>query len=86
MSSAAGPEGNVEASTRASELKRDNGFQSRYDDSDTRPAKRNRVDDTLENNPAVAPEEYTVGWVCALPLEMAAAKGMLDQVHPNLSQ
>ncbi|KAF6811461.1 Ankyrin repeat domain-containing protein 50-like protein 3 [Colletotrichum plurivorum] len=26
------------------------------------------------------------GWVCALPLEMAAAKGMLDQVHPNLAQ
>ncbi|KAK1570113.1 nucleoside phosphorylase domain-containing protein [Colletotrichum navitas] len=30
--------------------------------------------------------EYTVGWVCALPLEMAAAKGMLDQVHPNLAE
>ncbi|WQF82216.1 Putative nucleoside phosphorylase domain-containing protein [Colletotrichum destructivum] len=31
-------------------------------------------------------EEYTVGWLCALSLEMAAAKGMLDQVHPNLPQ
>ncbi|KAF6803200.1 Ankyrin repeat domain-containing protein 50-like protein 3 [Colletotrichum sojae] len=30
-------------------------------------------------------EDYTVGWVCALPLEMAAAKGMLDEVHPNPS-
>ncbi|KAK2025454.1 purine and uridine phosphorylase, partial [Colletotrichum zoysiae] len=30
--------------------------------------------------------DYTVGWVCALPLEMAAAKGMLDKVHPNLPE
>ncbi|KAN0085607.1 hypothetical protein V8E54_002074 [Elaphomyces granulatus] len=28
--------------------------------------------------------EYTVAWVCALPLEMAAAKSMLDEIHPNL--
>ncbi|KAJ5899180.1 hypothetical protein N7495_003924 [Penicillium taxi] len=27
---------------------------------------------------------YTVGWVCALPLEMAAAKLMLDALHPSL--
>ncbi|KAF5633005.1 pfs domain protein [Fusarium sp. NRRL 25303] len=31
-------------------------------------------------------EEYTVGWVCALPPEMAAARGMLDKIHPNLAQ
>ncbi|KAI6780066.1 Ankyrin repeat domain-containing protein 50 [Emericellopsis cladophorae] len=30
--------------------------------------------------------DYTVGWVCALPLEMAAAQGMLDEIHPNLSE
>jgi nucleoside phosphorylase len=29
-------------------------------------------------------DDYTVAWVSALPIEMAAAKGMLDQVHPNL--
>jgi nucleoside phosphorylase len=28
--------------------------------------------------------DYTVAWVCALPLEMAAAKSMLDEIHPNL--
>ena len=28
--------------------------------------------------------DYTVGWVCALPLEMAAAKTMLDEVHSTL--
>lgn len=34
----------------------------------------------------LSPQDYTVGWVCALPLEMAVAKGMLDQIHPNLSE
>ncbi|KAJ6028611.1 Tetratricopeptide-like helical [Penicillium herquei] len=29
---------------------------------------------------------YTVAWICALPLEMTAAKMMLDEVHPRLSQ
>ncbi|PYH96006.1 hypothetical protein BO71DRAFT_408083 [Aspergillus ellipticus CBS 707.79] len=28
-----------------------------------------------------ANEEYTVGWIYALPVELAAAKGMMDQVH-----
>ncbi|KAM0229665.1 hypothetical protein ACHAP5_011575, partial [Fusarium lateritium] len=37
-------------------------------------------------NAVIETEEYTVGWVCALPLEMAAAKGMLDHIHPDLSQ
>ncbi|PLB47087.1 hypothetical protein P170DRAFT_388283 [Aspergillus steynii IBT 23096] len=31
-------------------------------------------------------DDYTVGWICALPLEMAAAKMMLDELHPPLSQ
>ncbi|KAJ5721574.1 Tetratricopeptide-like helical [Penicillium malachiteum] len=30
--------------------------------------------------------DYTVAWICALPLEMTAAKMMLDEVHPRLSQ
>ena len=29
-------------------------------------------------------DDYTVGWVCALPLEMTAAKGMLDRIHADL--
>jgi nucleoside phosphorylase len=29
-------------------------------------------------------EDYTVGWICALPCEMAAAKVMLDVVHASL--
>jgi hypothetical protein len=31
-------------------------------------------------------EEYTVGWVCALPIEFAAAQAMLDEEHEDLEQ
>ncbi|RFU75824.1 purine and uridine phosphorylase [Trichoderma arundinaceum] len=31
-------------------------------------------------------EEYHVGWVCALPIELAAAELMLDEEHPQLEQ
>ncbi|KAJ6125828.1 Tetratricopeptide-like helical [Penicillium samsonianum] len=31
-------------------------------------------------------EDYTVAWICALPLEMTAAKTMLDKLHSQLSQ
>jgi nucleoside phosphorylase/tetratricopeptide (TPR) repeat protein len=31
-------------------------------------------------------EDYTVAWICALPLEAAAAKAMLDKTHRQLSQ
>lgn len=31
-------------------------------------------------------KDYTVGWICALPLEMAAAKTMLDLTHSDLPQ
>ncbi|THC87687.1 hypothetical protein EYZ11_012869 [Aspergillus tanneri] len=30
--------------------------------------------------------DYTIAWICALSLEMAAAKVMLDEVHPSLPQ
>jgi nucleoside phosphorylase len=29
-------------------------------------------------------DDYTVGWICALPMEMAAAKAMLDDIHTDL--
>jgi len=31
-------------------------------------------------------EEYTVGWICALPVELAAAQEMLDEEHDNLER
>jgi hypothetical protein len=30
--------------------------------------------------------DYTIGWICALPLEMAAAKAILDEIHTNLEK
>ncbi|KAL4968251.1 Pfs domain protein [Aspergillus stella-maris] len=35
--------------------------------------------------PTLRHDEYTVGWICALPLEMAAAKAMLDGIHEDLA-
>ncbi|KAL9095257.1 MAG: hypothetical protein Q9165_002513 [Trypethelium subeluteriae] len=31
----------------------------------------------------VSRDDYTVGWICALPLEFAAAKATLDQIHSS---
>ncbi|KAH7090314.1 nucleoside phosphorylase domain-containing protein [Paraphoma chrysanthemicola] len=31
-------------------------------------------------------DQYTVGWVCALPVELAAAQEMLDEEHPDLER
>lgn len=30
-------------------------------------------------------EDYTVGWICALPVELAAAKALLDEKHETVS-
>jgi len=29
-------------------------------------------------------QDYTVGWVCALPIELAAATAVLDEKHQSL--
>ncbi|KAH8651628.1 nucleoside phosphorylase domain-containing protein [Tricladium varicosporioides] len=31
-------------------------------------------------------EDYTVGWICALPVELAASVELLDEEHPRLPQ
>jgi nucleoside phosphorylase len=31
-------------------------------------------------------EDYTVGWMCALPVELAAAQEMLDEEHHDLER
>ena len=36
--------------------------------------------------PSLLHENYTVGWICALPIEMAAAQGMLDEHRSPLPQ
>jgi len=35
--------------------------------------------------PALSPEEYHVGWICALSIEMAAAMAMLDEKHEKIT-
>jgi nucleoside phosphorylase len=30
------------------------------------------------------PRDYTIGWICALPIELAAAQEMLDEEHENV--
>jgi hypothetical protein len=46
------------------------------------------VGDSDKNTPAsiksLQPEAYTVGWICALPVERAAAEAMLDEEHSPL--
>ncbi|KAL2828192.1 hypothetical protein BDW59DRAFT_171025 [Aspergillus cavernicola] len=32
----------------------------------------------------ISRDDFTVGWICALPLETAAAKAMLDEIYPQL--
>ena len=41
------------------------------------------------SNPTTNPrmlshDDYTVGWICALPLEMTATRAMLEEIHPDL--
>lgn len=28
--------------------------------------------------------DHTLAWICALPLELAVAEAMLDEIHPSL--
>ncbi|KAL1962579.1 hypothetical protein VTN77DRAFT_9372 [Rasamsonia byssochlamydoides] len=48
------------------------------------PTGRKEATTTSTAAPSCSPysnEDYTVGWICALPVELAAAKGMLDEEH-----
>lgn len=49
------------------------------------PDNRNHLHD-VERTPSVrlAHEDYIVGWICALPIELAAAEAMLDIKHESL--
>ncbi|KAL2828521.1 purine and uridine phosphorylase [Aspergillus cavernicola] len=57
------------------------------------PAKRRRSTSPLDpgfSDSATArcpnKDDYTVGWICALPVEMAASRTMFDEIHPSLVQ
>lgn len=38
----------------------------------------------LKSSTLLTHEDYTIGWVCALPKELAAASYMLDSIHQDL--
>jgi hypothetical protein len=38
------------------------------------------------NEPEFTNNDYTVGWICALPTELAASQAMLDEEHDDLLQ
>lgn len=40
----------------------------------------------MTSNHRLTHQEYAVGWICALPLELNAAIAMLDERHPPLAQ
>ena len=44
------------------------------------PTKRAKIANKLLHH-----DDYVIGWVCALPLELTAAKAVLDEQHPSLS-
>ncbi|OAA66307.1 Nucleoside phosphorylase domain protein [Cordyceps fumosorosea ARSEF 2679] len=39
---------------------------------------------TSRRNPTLSHRDYTIGWICALSIEMAAAEAMLDVLHNAL--
>lgn len=61
-----------------------------FDDDDgvmPRPAKQQKTSSSqcVSSRP-LSYEHYNVAWICALPIELAAAKAMLDKIHKNLSR
>jgi nucleoside phosphorylase len=45
-----------------------------------------RHDSSNHHGAEFAKDNYTVGWICALHVELAASQAMLDQMHPELPQ
>lgn len=55
-------------------------------DQSSNTTKRHKaVDNYIHSDPIkFRHEDYTVAWICALPVEMAAARAMLDNIHEGL--
>ncbi|KAF4956033.1 hypothetical protein FSARC_11696 [Fusarium sarcochroum] len=52
-------------------------------------SKRRKVAHTIDDDgrgqkQRLSPSDYTVGWICAISIEMAPARAMLDRVHESL--
>ncbi|KAM5381160.1 hypothetical protein ACJZ2D_003076 [Fusarium nematophilum] len=63
------------------QLPREDDTETDYD----RPPKRRK---TFHNGTSstLSSDHYTIAWICALHIEMAAARAMLDDIHPGLPQ
>ena len=82
-----------EAENHENSEKRSNDEGQRYDQSSGK--RRRLVDDSgpgfTDNQQPITVlkqlthEDYTVGWICALALELTAARAMLDEEHAPLS-
>ncbi|KAM0552661.1 hypothetical protein ACHAPJ_007758 [Fusarium lateritium] len=46
--------------------------------------KRPRADSDENATASLQSQHYTIGWICALPVEMSAAEAMLDRIHDPL--
>ncbi|GKU10148.1 unnamed protein product, partial [Fusarium langsethiae] len=53
-----------------------------FDHYDTRQAKRHRA--IPHRHEALSYDRYTIAWICALHIEMAAARAMLDEEHADI--
>lgn len=49
-----------------------------------RPKGQVTPDHDLRSGSPASHDQYTIAWICALPIEMAAARAMLDDVHQDL--
>ncbi|CAI6085103.1 unnamed protein product [Clonostachys chloroleuca] len=56
---------------------------SSYETPSSNPSKRQRTN-ANSHQKSLSYDDYTVGWICALSVEMAAAEAMLDHVHSPL--
>lgn len=48
------------------------------------PAKRYREANTFKKKPKIIPEDFTIGWICVLPIELATAVKTMDEEFADL--
>ncbi|PYI03161.1 purine and uridine phosphorylase [Aspergillus sclerotiicarbonarius CBS 121057] len=54
-----------------------------YNPSQTQPSASSQCPPRNTRKPRCH-DDYTIGWICALEVELAAAEAMLDEIHPTL--
>ncbi|KAK6358010.1 hypothetical protein TWF730_007364 [Orbilia blumenaviensis] len=59
-------------------------YAGKYRDNDAAAANDSQNVPGAKPKRGFSQRDYTVGWICAIPLEMAAARAMLDNIHVEL--